>query len=50
MSELQRRRELASKTKAELIDIVVDAERTLVELAPEREVRSDTASDAPGTA
>lgn len=33
MNELQRRRELARKTKGELMDMVVQRERTIIELA-----------------
>lgn len=40
MNELERRRELARLSKPELINMVMDAERTLVELAPaEHEIR-----------
>lgn len=36
MNELQRRRELARKTKGELMDMVVELEITLTELAADR--------------
>lgn len=40
VNELERRRELARLSKPELINMVMDAERTFVELAPaEHEIR-----------
>lgn len=40
MNELERRRELARLSKPELIDMVMEAERTLAKLAPaEHEIR-----------
>lgn len=35
-NELQRRRELARMTKGELMELVIDHERTMTELAPDQ--------------